>query len=390
MDPEIRHLIEAIHRAGTKIVLAVTGGGATAAGLLLNVPGGSRTVLEVRVPYDARSLAEYLGHDPEQSCSVEVAREMASRAHQHAGWLAPGERVVAVGCTASLVTDRPKHGDHRFHIATRSSDKLVSYSLTLQKGARDREAEESVLDRLLLNALAKAVGIDEQLSLSLSTGEEIKIELLISGDLVQAVVEGNRPFMRVEPDGRLGADAPPPQLLVSGAFNPLHEGHRGLALAAEQLTGHPAAFELCVINVDKPPLTAEEVQRRLHQFQWRYTVWVTRAPTFAEKAGQFEKTTFVVGADTAVRILSPRYYDDADAGLLQALDHIRARGCRFLVAGRAYEGETFVEIDHLPVPDGFTDLFAGIPEALFRREISSTALRRAMREGSQLPRDAES
>jgi hypothetical protein len=375
MDPEIRHLIEAIHGAGTKAALAMTGGGASAAGFLLNVPGGSRTVLEVRIPYGAQTLAEYLGHHPEQSCSVEVAREMATRAHERAGWLAPGERVVGVGCTASLVSDRPKRGDHRFHIATRSSDKLVSYSLILQKGVRDREAEEGVLDRVLLNALATSVGLNEELLLALSPSEEITVESVAPSDLVQAVVEGKQPFVCVEPDGRLEAEAPPPQLLVSGAFNPLHEGHRGLALAAERLTGHPAAFELCIINVDKAPLTAEEVRRRLQQFQWRSTVWVTRAPTFAEKAGLFEKTTFVVGADTAARILSPRYYDDGQAGLTRALGLIRARGCRFVVAGRAYQGEPFLEIGHLPVPDASANLFVGIPEAMFRREISSTALR---------------
>jgi nicotinic acid mononucleotide adenylyltransferase len=308
---------------------------------------------------------------------------MAVRAHERARWLAPGERVVGLGCTASLATDRPKRGDHRFHIATRSADKLASYSLTLKKGARDREVEESVLDRALLHALAKAVGLDEQLSLSLFPGEEVKVESVTPGDLVQAVVEGKQLSVCAEPDGRLRAEASPPQLLMSGAFNPLHEGHWGLGAAAERLTGHPANFELSVINVDKPPLSAEEVRRRLQQFQWRSTVWLTRAPTFVEKAELFSGTTFVVGADTAARILSPRYYHDADAGLTRALEHIRARGCRFLVAGRAYQGENFVQISHLAIPEGSSDLFAGIPEELFRRDISSTALRSAMAEGCE-------
>jgi hypothetical protein len=382
MDPEIRHVIEAIHGSRTKTVLAMTGGGASAAGLLLSVPGGSRTVLEVRIPYDEPALVEYLGNRPQQSCSVEVAREMAVRAHERARWLAPGERVVGLGCTASLATDRPKRGEHRFHIATRSAEKLTSYSLALNKGTRDREAEEAVLDRALLHALAKAIGLDETLSLALFPGEEVEVESETRGDLVQAVVEGKQLSVCVEPDGRLRAEAPPPQLLVSGAFNPLHEGHCGLGAVAERLTGHPAAFELSLINADKPALTAEEVRRRLQQFQWRSTVWLTRAPTFAEKAGLFRETTFVVGADTVARIVSPRYYDDAEAGLTRALEHIRAQGCRFLVAGRDVEGETFVQLGELAIPEGFRDLFAEIPEELFRRDISSTALRSATAKGS--------
>ncbi len=181
------------------------------------------------------------------------------------------------------------------------------------------------MDRVLLNALAKAVGLGDSLSLALLPGEEVHVESAEPGDPVQAVVQGKERVACVEPDGRLRLDAPRPRLVVPGAFNPLHEGHCGLALAAERLTGHAAAFELSVVNVDKPPLAAEEVRRRLHQFQWRFAVWLTRAPTFAEKADLFPGATFVVGADTAARILSPRYYDEADAGLMRALEHIRRK-----------------------------------------------------------------
>src|SRR5262245_57190102 len=117
MDPATRALIEAIHHAPLRCVVAVTGGGAQAAGLLLTVPGGSRTVLEVAVPYHEQALVEFLGRRSEQFCSAAAARDMAVRALERARWLAPGEAVVGVGCTASLATDRPKRGDHRLHVA---------------------------------------------------------------------------------------------------------------------------------------------------------------------------------------------------------------------------------------------------------------------------------
>ena len=375
MDADVSRLIQAIHESHCKTVLALTGGGTSAAGLLLSVPGGSRTVLEVRVPYDAQALIEYLARRADQFCSPEVAKEMALRARERAQWLAPEERAVGVGCTASLATDRPKRGEHRFHIATQTAGEWTCYSLTLQKGARDRETEESLLDRVLVNALAKAVGLGDSLSLALLPGEELHVESAEPGDPLQAVVEGKERLACVEPDGRLRLDAPPPRLVVPGAFNPLHEGHRGLALAAERLTGHTATFELSVVNVDKPPLTVEEIRRRLHQFQWRSGVWLTRAPRFAEKSSLFPGSIFVVGADTAARILSARYYEEADTGLARALEQIRAQGCRFLVAGRVCEGQTFVGLTQLAIPEAFADLFAAIPENLFRRDISSTELR---------------
>src|SRR5262245_56627496 len=120
MDPATRRLIEAIHATPFRCVLALTGGGTQAAAMLLNVPGGSRTILETIVPYHERALAEFVGHRPESFCSMETSRAIAQRAHARARWLAPGETVIGLGCTASLVSDRPKRGDHRVQVATHS------------------------------------------------------------------------------------------------------------------------------------------------------------------------------------------------------------------------------------------------------------------------------
>src|SRR5579871_3179174 len=108
MDLAVRQLIESLHRSAPKYVLALTGGGTSAAANLLAVPGGSRSVLEVLVPYHENALADFLGHSPEQYCSESTAVTMANRASERASWLAPRDVVAGVGCTASLATDRPK------------------------------------------------------------------------------------------------------------------------------------------------------------------------------------------------------------------------------------------------------------------------------------------
>src|SRR5262249_15509942 len=162
MDAATRSLIEAIHRGPAACVLAFTGGGTSAAGALLNVPGGSRSVLEVLVPYHEQALVPLLGRRPAPYWSAETSPAMAAQARDR--WLPPGAAVLGLGCTASLATDRPKRGDHRFHVTADAGGRRTTYSLILAKGSRDREGEEAVLDAVILNALAEALGVSERIA----------------------------------------------------------------------------------------------------------------------------------------------------------------------------------------------------------------------------------
>jgi hypothetical protein len=375
MDPAIRTLIEALHAAPQQCVLAVAGGGTEAAAQLLNVPGGSRTILEVIVPYHDRALSEFLGHRPTQFCSADTSREMARRAYERARWLAPDHQVVGLGCTASLATDRPKRGEHRVHIAVHTAAGSVTRSLTLTKGARDREGEEAILDALLLNALAESFGISQRLAVPLLPPEAIHIERT-SPELLERLLRGEVAAVGVDVDGRMSLDLARPAVVLPGAFNPLHEGHWEMAATAARQLGVAPAFELSVINVDKPPLPLAEIRGRLSQFTWRSPVWVTRAPNFFEKAALFPGAVFVIGADTASRILALRYYHDSETERSAALHAIRKQGCRFLVLGRHDSSGKFMELKDLWVPDDCRELFHGIPWSEFHNLISSTELRR--------------
>jgi hypothetical protein len=367
-------LIEAIHAASRRCVLALTGGGAEAAGHLLGVPGASRTVLEVVVPYHEQALVEYLGRRPAQFCSAATSQELATRALERAHQLAPRQPVLGLGLTASLATDRPKQGDHRFYLSLHSDESQITYALVLTKGARDRAGEEAVLDGVLLNALAEAVGVTDRISTDLLPGETVQVESRAT-DLLANFLRGEFAALSALPDGRLTPTGSPPTALVPGAFNPVHAGHWQLAEVARQRVGGAVAFELSVTNVDKLPLPAAEIRCRLHQFALRLPVWVTRAPTFPEKATLFPGVVFVVGSDTARRIVAPRYYQDSPAQMALALDHIRRQGCRFLVAGRADAQGQFVGLDDLALPAVHRDLFSGLSRAEFDVPVSSTTLR---------------
>ncbi len=166
--PEVsstQELVSQIHAAPGQMVLAITGGGSRAIADLLEVPGGSRTLLEAVVPYSAEALAEFLHGKPEQSCSARTARAMAMAAFQRAAFsVASGQcvhhRSVGVGCTASLTSDRPKQGPHRIHVAWQTAETTVTHSLELIKGRRDRAQEEQLAATMVLNAVAEAMNVE--------------------------------------------------------------------------------------------------------------------------------------------------------------------------------------------------------------------------------------
>src|SRR5436305_5116505 len=117
-----QQLIAGLHASGRKAALAITGGGSGAIAELLRVPGGSRLLIEAQVPYDAQALGTFLGFAPAQASSADTAIAMARTARARAAGLAPqgteaGVEMVGLGATAALVSDRPRKGEHRFHIA---------------------------------------------------------------------------------------------------------------------------------------------------------------------------------------------------------------------------------------------------------------------------------
>ena len=121
--------------------------------------------------------------------------------------------------------------------------------------------------------------------------------------------------MLVAPDGTPAADQPLAGALLSGSFNPLHAGHERLAEAAAAALGVPVTFELPILNAEKPPLGYAEIERRLAQFRWRYPVALSRAALFVEKAALFPGCVFVLGYDTAARLVDPRYYGGAASAM---------------------------------------------------------------------------
>jgi nicotinic acid mononucleotide adenylyltransferase len=198
---------------------------------------------------------------------------------------------------------------------------------------------------------------------------------MIPGSLLHRLLDKDIPILWVEPDGQVRTTPRPAAAVLAGSFNPLHSGHVGLAETTLRLFGLSPVFELCVRNVDKPALTGNETAQRVAQFAWKHPLCLTNAPTFLDKARYFPGAIFLIGADTAERIIAPRYYSGNSEAMRQALREIQQRGCRFLVAGRRTGRGQLLQLADLPIPEHFLDLFQSIPITEFCLDISSTEIR---------------
>ena len=375
-------LAAGIHGSGRLVVVALTGGGSTAIGELLRVPGGSRSLLEAIVPYSQAALKDLLRGEPDQYCSEPTARAMAMAAWMRARALASESNphtLVGLSATASLKSDLPKKGDHRIQVALQTASETVSYSLILAKGLRNRDQEERLATGILLLALAKSCGVpttaaQHEFDSQLGESEHVEhraqaadpawIQLLLGEVTSIGWPTGQAPLQ--------------PQVVFPGAFNPLHAGHSQMAQIAADRLQREVVYELSIANVDKPLLDFQEIAERLagiRELDPRRAVLITQAATFREKARLFPGCTFVVGADTLERIAELRYYGHDESLRDAALADLEAAGCRFLVFGRE-QASRFQSLDDLSIPLRLRELCQEIPESTFRCDVSSSQLRR--------------
>lgn len=307
---------------GVHLYVVASGVGTQLQDDLWMIPGTSSFLVGASFPYSTDDTDEFLGFKPASYCSreesLQLAMEAFMRARRHglSGTAKTRGRAIGVAVTGSVASIKgPVHrGEHRLHVAVVTESGALQHQVILPKefGVEARRMDNGVASleagdmlAIALRGTATDLGVDEQ---------ELRDIFF------------KHPYF--SQTGARFADVPGGENVSTffpGSFNPLHEGHQLMAAETEE-HGDPVAYMICADSVHKDPLTVAEMLSRAAQFRLERhdgnvgrVLFTQKDPLFVDKFKARPQSKFLMGVDTFIRMLDPKW-GPAREDVLRAID----------------------------------------------------------------------
>lgn len=436
LQNRITHFIEM--NPPCRVAMAISGGGGFFLSMMAATPGASKILLEGTITrdldpdtfkYDSPEAAKYASE-----AALEKALRLTAAGDTLFGHFSVENMTGAIGlaCVSALQSNDLNDAS-RACITAMGPNGSVEVQTTLSRTAgRTRFDEDIFVSHCILTCLEHALEdaeLEKEKVITKETAHGDQIQVLLPPSrphnteeilrhATDRILSGKEKSVAILPCTQTGGYKalpitvlPPHSIVIPGSFNPPHDGHVQLAKSSLDATDCEVAwFEISITNADKASLQPDDVVQRLLGFLKlndmpdHWGIIITNAPLFVQKVDllnplqvsrSFEVDPlplhFVIGTDTLVRIIDPKYYDNSEDKMLQALYDMQ---CRFVVGGRLEQSKTKKDDDQ-PVFISAEPVIEGLPEDLrdkftplkdFRVDVSSTELRRRL----QQQKEAES
>lgn len=169
----------------------------------------------------------------------------------------------------------------------------------------------------------------------------------------QKIVTDPSKFVVIMPDGQqmwntLPLNQEHKQVhLLSGSFNPLHNGHKSIYWHVQKHISNNIFYELSCNNFNKGSISLEMINWRIAQFQWYAPLIITNCYRFYDKIQYIKppeyEISFHVGYDAA-QFLTEQCYKKHEIEQLQ---------CQFYVYPRGIDGKLLSIKDLQYIPNNF-------------------------------------
>ena len=349
---------------GYRLYVVATGVGASIQQRIWEVPGCSSFFQGASFPYSKEETDGFLGFVPNSYCSEETAIDLALAAYRRALSTDPNSTTKAIGLavTGVVTSLHPHKGEHRAHVCIVTDDGIWGDTIVFPKVSFEPDSYDNwhkrSLDETRVTNFAMLLLCHLDMGGWHNLTEKARKQLFAK----PLFMNGKR-F-----DPQLLDDVT--TILFPGSFNPVHYGHRALVRQLQLTYNKEVVYSICSTPPHKFALTVQEMLRRGKLIGDNNPVLFTEGDAlFLEKAKRFPNRTFVVGADTLIRLFDPIWGPTREE-LARGFQEI---GTSFAVFGREIDGTWLsareaINRVYLPIGPGFQPIEG-------RWDVSSSELR---------------